>query len=167
MTNPPDETAGSAPPVDGSPPAPPATPASPRPRRLTRSRRERMISGVAGGLAEYFDVDPVLVRAAFVVLAIVTGGIFVLGYIAAIIIMPQRERAPGEGPAGEPRASSSTGAIVLGAVLIVAGAVALARALDIPAPPRRSRSSGSRSSWRPATASTAACWSWRCCSWAR
>src|SRR5262249_16305937 len=53
-------------------PSPPPTPAAsvppyvppppPPPRRLVRSSRERMCAGVAGGMAEYFDIDPSLVR---------------------------------------------------------------------------------------------------------
>ncbi|HTT89396.1 MAG TPA: PspC domain-containing protein [Acidimicrobiales bacterium] len=44
-------------------------------RRLTRSTKDRMVAGVAGGLAEYIDVDPVAVRIGFVVASILLGGI--------------------------------------------------------------------------------------------
>ena len=44
------------------PPTPPPYPAGPPHRRLVRSSRERMWAGVAGGMAEYFDLDPSLVR---------------------------------------------------------------------------------------------------------
>ncbi|MDO9446036.1 MAG: PspC domain-containing protein, partial [Dehalococcoidia bacterium] len=62
------EPAPETPPVEASTAGPP-----PR-RRLMRSRDDEMIAGVAGGIAEYFDLDPVLVRVAFVVLALVTSG---------------------------------------------------------------------------------------------
>ncbi len=39
-------------------------------KKLYRSRRERIIGGVAGGIAEYFDVDPTLVRIIFVLLTL-------------------------------------------------------------------------------------------------
>lgn len=39
-------------------------------RRLFRSRDDRMIAGVCGGIAEYFDIDPTLVRIVFVILAL-------------------------------------------------------------------------------------------------
>jgi phage shock protein C len=43
--------------------------------RLTRSTKDRMVAGVAGGLAEYINVDPVAVRIGFVVASILLGGI--------------------------------------------------------------------------------------------
>lgn len=56
-------------------------------RRLTRSRTQRMIGGVCGGLAEYFNVDPTLVRLLFVAMAIL-GGHGVLVYLILWIVMP-------------------------------------------------------------------------------
>lgn len=58
------------------------------PRRLYRSNRERILGGVAGGIGEYFDVDPTLVRLAWIVLAI-AGGFGVLAYIVAWIVIPE------------------------------------------------------------------------------
>ena len=55
---------------------------------ITRSRRDRMIGGVAGGLAERFDIDPLIVRAAFVVLA-VAGGSGVLVYLLGWLLLPE------------------------------------------------------------------------------
>ncbi len=57
-------------------------------RRLYRSRKHRLIAGVCGGLGEYFNVDPVLIRLIWVVLCFVWGlGLF-LSLIAWIIIPP-------------------------------------------------------------------------------
>ena len=50
-----------------------------------------MFTGVSGGLAEYFDVDPVLVRVAWVVLCFVTFGFAILLYIIMAIVMPREE----------------------------------------------------------------------------
>jgi phage shock protein C len=58
-------------------------------RRLYRSRNDRVLGGVCGGLAEYFDVDPVLVRIAAVALA-VSGGLGVVAYLVAWIAVPER-----------------------------------------------------------------------------
>ncbi len=56
------------------------------PKRLCRSESNRMICGVCGGIAEYFNIDPTLIRL-LVALWIFTGsGIF--AYIIAAIIMP-------------------------------------------------------------------------------
>lgn len=58
-------------------------------RRLYRSRSEKILGGVCGGLGEYFDVDPVIVRLTTVVLLFVTGGVVVPLYIASWIIIPR------------------------------------------------------------------------------
>ena len=58
-------------------------------RRLTRSRTDRMIAGVCGGLAEYFNVDPTLVRLVFAVGAILGFGSFILLYIVMWIVVPE------------------------------------------------------------------------------
>jgi phage shock protein PspC (stress-responsive transcriptional regulator) len=57
--------------------------------RLYRSRSDRMIAGVAGGLAERFDIDPSFVRVAWVLLTILTGGIFFVAYIVMAIVVPE------------------------------------------------------------------------------
>ncbi|MBI4294743.1 MAG: PspC domain-containing protein [Chloroflexi bacterium] len=56
-------------------------------RRLYRSRSERIISGVCGGLGQYFNIDPVLVRVVFVLLAL-ANGIGIIAYIVLLIIVP-------------------------------------------------------------------------------
>ncbi len=56
-------------------------------QRLSRSCSDRMIAGVAGGLAKYFNIDPTLVRLAFVALAL-AGGPGLLLYIIMWIVMP-------------------------------------------------------------------------------
>lgn len=65
--------------------------------RLYKSRTDRVISGVAGGLAEQLNVDPSIVRVAWVVLAIVSGGIVGLVYLVMMIVVPE---PPVEWPAG-------------------------------------------------------------------
>ena len=64
-------------------------------RRLYRSRTDSVIGGVAGGVAEYLDVDPSIVRIVWAVLAIVTGGIFFVLYIVMWIVVPQGAQPPG------------------------------------------------------------------------
>lgn len=66
-------------------------------RRLIRSRRDRTIAGVCAGLADYFDVDVVFVRAAWVVFSIVPGAVIggVLAYIAAWVLIPEGTDAAG------------------------------------------------------------------------
>lgn len=59
-------------------------------RSLRRSRNNRMIAGVVGGLAEYFDIDATLARVIFVVVSVMSAafpGIFV--YIALWLLIPE------------------------------------------------------------------------------
>ena len=57
-------------------------------KKLKRSRRERMLAGVCGGLAEYFNVDPTWVRLLFIVLLLL-GGSAILIYLVLWLIVPQ------------------------------------------------------------------------------
>ena len=56
-------------------------------KRLYKSIRDKKICGVCGGVAEYFDIDPTLVRLAWVAFTLV-GGSGILAYIVAAIVMP-------------------------------------------------------------------------------
>lgn len=57
-------------------------------RKLYRSSTEKMLGGICGGLGEYFDVDPVLVRIAFVALAFI-GGTGIPVYFLLWIVIPK------------------------------------------------------------------------------
>ena len=57
-------------------------------KRLYNSSVNCMLCGVCGGIAEYFDIDPTLVRLAWVVLTFF-GGSGILAYIIAAIIIPK------------------------------------------------------------------------------
>jgi len=72
------------------------------PRRLYRSRRDRQLAGVAGGIAEYLDVDPTVVRILWI-LSIFFGGFGILLYIVMAFIVPLEPVAgppPGWAPSG-------------------------------------------------------------------
>ena len=56
-------------------------------KRLYKSDNEKMIAGVCGGIAEYFDIYPTLVRLVWVILCMLGGSGF-LAYIIAAIIIP-------------------------------------------------------------------------------
>ena len=58
-------------------------------QRLHRSREDRLLFGVAGGMGEYFDVDPVLVRLGWILLTLATTGIAALAYIVLAVIIPK------------------------------------------------------------------------------
>ena len=59
-------------------------------KRLYRSRENRMICGVCEGIADYFNVDPTLIRLGLVLLACTGSGI--LAYFIAAIIIPDQPR---------------------------------------------------------------------------
>lgn len=60
-----------------------------RKRRLYRDPQETVIGGVCGGLAAFFDMDPVIVRIIFVVLTLITSGVGVLAYLILWIAVPK------------------------------------------------------------------------------
>jgi phage shock protein PspC (stress-responsive transcriptional regulator) len=55
-------------------------------KKLYRSQNNKIIGGVAGGIAEYFDIDPIIVRLAL--FGLMFSGAFFLAYIAAWIFVP-------------------------------------------------------------------------------
>jgi phage shock protein PspC (stress-responsive transcriptional regulator) len=61
-------------------------------KRLERSRSDRMVAGVSGGLARYFDIHPAFYRVGFVVLTLL-GGAGILLYAAAALVMPDEGKA--------------------------------------------------------------------------
>lgn len=124
--------------------------------RLYRSRTDRMLFGVAGGMAEWLDLDPSVVRLVWALL-ILAGGIGLLLYIVAAIVVPEEPygmsapapSADAANPAGAPgtpgagaapasadqtrwearqarraarRAGRGNGGVVVGIVLVLAGA---------------------------------------------
>ncbi len=60
-------------------------------KKLYRSVDERIVGGVCGGIAEYFKIDPVLVRIIFILLFF-GAGTGLLAYIIAWIIVPEEPR---------------------------------------------------------------------------
>lgn len=114
-------------------------------KRLYKSRKEKVIDGVCGGIAEYFEVDPVLVRIVFV-LFFFAGGAAFLAYIVGMIIM---QRRPQEGEEGQEsgdakhvdaevisendgkQARANPGSLIIGLILIAIGAFFLLENLHI------------------------------------
>ena len=78
---------------EGIPPRAQGSPAATEPRRLARSARGRKIAGVCGGLGEYFNVDPTIVRLIFIA-AIFAGGAGILLYLLMWIVVPLRRDVP-------------------------------------------------------------------------
>jgi phage shock protein C len=109
-------------------------------RRLYRSRKQRIIGGVCGGIGEYFGVDPVLIRLAWVLFCLVWGAGLLFYLIAWIIIPPAPDyvdvqsvppgapppttSAYGSAPTGYPGIITIVLAI-FGVVLVISGISAL------------------------------------------
>ena len=70
-------------------------------KRLERSRTDRMISGVCGGIARQFNLDTVIVRGFFVIVALIPGmlGVAAIIYVVAIFLIPEE---PETGAANTP-----------------------------------------------------------------
>ncbi|HEX9634711.1 MAG TPA: PspC domain-containing protein [Candidatus Limnocylindria bacterium] len=107
-------------------------------RRLYRSRTESVLGGVAGGVAEYLDADPSIVRIIWAILGIVTGGIFVVLYIVMWIVVP-------EAPVSAAPASAATATAAPPAASGEAAGQAASPSVMTQASPPRRRSSGGRS----------------------
>ena len=80
--------------------------------RLYRSSDDRMLAGVAGGLAEMLDADPSIIRIVWALLVVLTGGLALLVYVVMAVVVP--EAPPGHAQAaraaGTPTADGDAGA---------------------------------------------------------
>ena len=59
-------------------------------RKLYRSKKDKMLGGVCGGMAEYFNIDPVLIRVLWVTFTLISAGLGgILAYIICWLIIPE------------------------------------------------------------------------------
>jgi phage shock protein C len=58
-------------------------------KRLYRSQKDRILAGVAGGMGDYFDIDPTFIRLIWVILGVLTAGTAIIAYIIAWILIPE------------------------------------------------------------------------------
>jgi phage shock protein C len=107
------------------PPQPPGTPSPGTHRVLRRSRDDRVVAGVCGGLGRYLGVDSVLLRIAFVILAVL-GGSGILLYLLAWIVLPEERPGDELGAAAPSQASAGAFRLIVGGGLIALGAALLA-----------------------------------------
>lgn len=101
-------------------------------KRLYRSKTEKVIAGVCGGLAEYLNLDPVVVR----ILAIFSAfaGVGIMLYIAALFVIPENpDQVIVEGAKAKKSAFEFKGDwnLAIGIVLVIFGAIFLFNYLDI------------------------------------
>ena len=62
-------------------------------KQLYRSRDDRMIAGVCGGLGDYFDIDPTIIRLLFVFGAFATGSGLFWAYLVMMVVVPEETLA--------------------------------------------------------------------------
>lgn len=101
-------------------------------KRLYRSREDKVVAGVCGGIGEYFNVDPVWIRIAFVLL-IFAQGVGLILYVIAFLLMPENPHQTSKKStqfeatlSGFTKGKSKhTGAYIMGAILIIIGAIFL------------------------------------------
>ncbi|MHC1605204.1 MAG: PspC domain-containing protein [Candidatus Methanofastidiosia archaeon] len=113
-------------------------------KKLYRSRKNKVLGGVAGGLAEYFNIDPTLIRLLWIVFIFAAGG-GVLAYIVCWIIIPEepqnstttqeKEKKTKQKDSTEDRivhpASISIGNIIIGVLIALFGVAFLLRNLGV------------------------------------
>ncbi len=107
-------------------------------KRLFRSRKEKLIGGVCGGLANYFAIDPVIVRIFFVILFFLKG-IGLISYIVCWIVMPEERHTADYNTDAEDSTSSydrqksgsHQGALVTGIILVALGTLFLLNSLNL------------------------------------
>lgn len=58
-------------------------------KKLLRSTKNKMVAGVCGGIGEYFNVDPTVIRLLWVILTLISMGAGVIAYIIAWVIIPE------------------------------------------------------------------------------
>jgi phage shock protein C len=101
-------------------------------KRLYKSRESKVIDGVCGGIAEYYEVDPVLIRL-LAVLFFFIGGLSLIAYIVAMIIIPRQpwggSVSGSENSPSKPVSSysihcgnrSHAGSLIIGVILVMFG----------------------------------------------
>ena len=98
----------------------------PETRRLERSRSDRMVAGVSGGLARYFEIHPAVFRVGFVVLTLL-GGAGILIYAAAALVIPDEGKEDSIATAALRERRDRPWPLIGLGLLAVAGAILLSR----------------------------------------
>jgi phage shock protein C len=77
------------PPQDQTPPAAPTSSEQPKTKVLRRSLSDKKLFGICGGVGEYFDIDPTIIRIAYAVFTVFSGGTGILIYLAMYLVIPE------------------------------------------------------------------------------
>lgn len=99
-------------------------------KKITRSRQDKVIAGVCGGFAQYFNIDPTIIRIAWVVFAFASFGTFALAYLVCAIIIPEDDNIIYQDSDGDREYSYSVSEntpLFIGGALILTGAYLIAK----------------------------------------
>lgn len=102
---------------------------------MYRSNTNRMISGVCGGVAEFFGVDPTIVRLIWVLVALTSFGLGFIAYIIAVILIPENGYDHAQGGFNSQDAGWTSKSaindnklnIILGCILVLVGLLTMAK----------------------------------------
>ena len=94
-------------------------------KKLKRSSSNRVIAGVCGGIGEYFNIDPVVIRIIWVLLSFMPGGPGFLAYLVCALIIPEDDGVIYQDE--DSSVNTSNTAIFIGIALIVVGGIMLTK----------------------------------------
>lgn len=96
-------------------------------KRLKRSNTNRMIAGVCGGVGEYFNIDPVIVRVVWALFFFMPGGPGFLAYLLCAIIIPEDDEIIHQDEEKTSNDSPNNTSTFIGIALVAAGGFMLAK----------------------------------------
>lgn len=96
-------------------------------KKLKRSRTDRVIAGVCGGVGEYFNIDPVIVRIVWVILAFMPGGPGFLAYLICALIIPEDDGVIYQNENKSSGVNTNNTSIFIGLALVIVGGFMLAK----------------------------------------
>ena len=98
-------------------------------KKLKRSSTDRIIAGVCGGVGEYFNIDPVIIRIIWVLLSFMPGGPGFLAYLICALIIPEDDGVIYQNDDNRSKINTSNTPIFLGIALVIVGGIMLAKVI--------------------------------------
>lgn len=97
-------------------------------KKLTRSKNDKILFGVCGGLAEYFNINSAIVRLMFIILSVMSFGAMLIAYVICAFIIPEENESIGSNP--KPNNKNNNSMKSLGIALVVIGLLLLLKTLS-------------------------------------
>ena len=96
-------------------------------KKLKRSSRDKVFAGVCGGVGEYFNIDPVIIRIVWVLLSFMPGGPGFLAYLICALVIPEDDGVIYQSEDKTSSINTSNTTAFIGIALIVLGGFMLAK----------------------------------------